>query len=330
MIGVMVLINWDERRMLVRVAKMYYTEGLTQSQIAKRINMSRPSVSKFIQKAFDEGIVEFYIKDETQLSVELENELESKYGLREAIVVPSHEEHDLLIKRQIGKAAASYLVKKLENVHSIGLSWGTALYHMVNEFPYKKIDDLKVVPLVGGLGRQKGELHSNQLTYELAKKVNGRSVFLYAPAIAESKDLQERLINTEDIKKTLEEGKEVDIACVGLGTPFVSSTMVDIGYLDEEDLKILKESGVVGDISSRFVDINGNNVENSINSRVIGISCEDLKNIKEVVGVAYGESKVSAIQAILNGGYLDVLITDDQTAESLLHLDRKKLIREFK
>ncbi|HET7657911.1 MAG TPA: sugar-binding transcriptional regulator [Bacillales bacterium] len=320
----MEVISWDERRMLVRVAKMYYTEGLTQSQIAKKINMSRPSVSKFIQKAFDEKIVEFYIKDETQLSIELENELEKKYDLKEAVVVPSYEQDDLLIKRDIGKAAASYLVKKLEDVSSIGLSWGTALFHMVKEFPYKKIDNLKVVPLVGGLGREKGELHSNQLTYELAKKVNGQSVFLYAPAIAESVDLKERLVHTDDIKKTLDEGKNVDIACVGLGNPFVSSTMVDIGYLNSDDLKVLEESSVVGDISSRFVDMNGNRIDNSINSRVIGIDCDDLKKIKEVVGVAYGESKVRAIQAVLNGGYLDVLITDDQTAESLLHLNRSK------
>lgn len=320
------MINWDERRLLVRVAKMYYIEGLTQSEVAKRINMSRPSVSKIIQKAFDEGIVEFYIKDITQLSVELENELEHKYGLQEAVVVPSYDQqHELLTKQAIGKAAASYLVKRLEHVRSIGLSWGTALYQMVNEFPYKNMSNLKVVPLVGGLGRQKGELHSNQLTYELAKKVNGKSVFLYAPAIAENEDLKERLVNTEDIKKTLDEGKTVDVACVGLGNPFESSTMVDIGYLNNKDLEVLEKSGVVGDISSRFVDMNGNKVENTINNRVIGIEGDDLKDIKEVIGVAYGNNKIRAIQAILNGGYLDVLITDDKTAEALLHLHRTKL-----
>ncbi|HET7616726.1 MAG TPA: sugar-binding domain-containing protein, partial [Bacillales bacterium] len=103
------------------------------------------------------------------------------------------------------------------------------------------------------------------------------------------------------------------------------STMVDIGYLNSDDLKELKQSGVVGDISSRFVDLNGNRVDNSINRRVIGIDCEDLKKIKEVIGIAYGRGKIKAIQAILNGGYLDVLITDDQTAESLLHLNRTKI-----
>ncbi|MGJ9500418.1 sugar-binding domain-containing protein [Actinotignum sp. GS-2025c] len=37
-----------------------------------------------------------------------------------------------------------------------------------------------------------------------------------------------------------------------------------------------------------------------------------------MVGVAYGAEKVAAIEAVLVGGYLDALITDDYTAAALV------------
>ena len=51
---------------------------------------------------------------------------------------------------------------------------------------------------------------------------------------------------------------------------------------------------------------------------MVGISLEQLRALDGVIGVAGGEEKVPAILGALRGGYLNVLITDEATAQAVL------------
>ncbi|SDQ15900.1 DNA-binding transcriptional regulator LsrR, DeoR family [Virgibacillus subterraneus] len=312
------MLNWEERRLMVKVAKLYYFEGWTQAQIAARNNVSRPVISKLLNNAKKEGIVEIYIKDETVQTVELEQTLEKKYGLSEVIVVSTAGFAPDMAKRQLGKTAASYIAKNLKGIKSLGISWGTTLLSLIEEYPYERRDDINIVPIVGGMGSDYVHLHSNQLAFNLAQKMNTSCSYLYAPAMVESDELKERLVNSKDIAHVLERGRNVDMALVGLGNPFKSSTMETIGYLEESDLASLRKAGAVGDISSRFFDAVGKEVDHPLNNRVIGLNLDEIRNIPEVIGIVEGSYKLESIEAALKGGYLNVLITDDRTAQELL------------
>lgn len=313
------MLNDEERRQLVKVVNLYYKEGLTQMEISKRIGVSRPIISKMVQKAKDVGIVEIYIKDESTLTVELEIELEKKFNLKDVIVVAGDEYSEEMMKRKIGLATASFVQKKCTgNVKKLGISWGSTLAAFVKEYPYERRNHIEIIPLVGGMGVEQVHLHSNQLAYELAKKMDATCTYLYAPAFVEKEELRTRLESMADISSVLDKGREVDIAVVGIGNPVKHSTMERIGYLNNKDLEELKSKGAVGDISSRFYDIDGREVDVSLNNRVIGITLEDLKNISLVVGVCEGEHKFESILATLNGGYLDVLVVDEKNAIKLL------------
>jgi DNA-binding transcriptional regulator LsrR (DeoR family) len=172
--------------------------------------------------------------------------------------------------------------------------------------------------LAGGMGSQHVDIHANQLAYELAKKMNAACSYLYVPAFIESEDLKERLVKMNDVKHVLEEGKNVDMALVGLGNPYHDSILKKIGYLNDQDIEEFKKVGAVGDISSRFVNINGEPINHTINERVIGIKLEDINQIKFVIGVAEGMNKVESVLGALNGHYLDVLIIDETTAAAIL------------
>lgn len=311
------MLNWEEKRETVKVAKLYHFDGWTQAQIAKKQGVSRPVISKMLQRARDEGIVEIYIKDESVHTVDLEQKLEKKYGLKEAVVVSTTGFTPDLGKRLIGKAAASYVAKRSEQVKRIGISWGTTLRSLIEEYPYVEHRDIQITPLIGGMGNKYVHLHSNQLAFHFAQKMNASCSYLYAPAMVETDDLKERLVQSKDIAQVLEEGRNVELALVGLGNPLQHSTMETMGYLQEEDIVTLRKAGAVGDISSKFFDALGHGVDHPINNRVIGLTLEEIKNIPEVVGVAQGSHKVLGIEAALKGGYLDVLIVDNQIAEAL-------------
>lgn len=323
------MLNIEERKLIVKICKLYYFESWTQERIAVKFGISRPVVSKLMQKAWDECVVEILIHDDMLETSDLEKEIETAFDLRQVLVVPSRDLNQDLIYSTVGKATANFVLKTMKQLERIGVSWGTTLFHMVKEFPFEKKENLKIIPLVGGMGNDKTEIHSNQIAYELSKKMGVKCESLYAPAVVETEALRDQLIQLPYIATVLEEGRQIDMALVGIGNPFAMSTMEQIGYLNPDVLQELKSMNAVADINSRFIDHNGELCNHPINNKVIGIELEHLKNVKMVIGIAVGLHKIDSILAALKGKYVHVLITDELTASGLVaRLKESKSVME--
>ena len=87
------------------------------------------------------------------------------------------------------------------------------------------------------------------------------------------------------------------------------------------ELQTLQQRGAVGDINLRYFDKYGQQIESDLDDRVIGLSLEEIHAIDIVVGVAGGAAKVPAILGALRGNLINVLVTDQQTAVSILASD---------
>ncbi len=308
---------------MIKVAKLYYFEGWTQTEISKKINKSRPIISRLLKQAKETNIVEVYVKDESIHTVQLERIIEREYKLTEAIVVSStNYGHDMTI-RDLGKAAAAYVQRKLDSIKSIGISWGESVHSFVEAFDYIEKKHIHVTPLIGGMGQNFVDYHSNHLTFQLAQKLNTTSSYLYAPAMVDNEDLRNRIIYSRDVEEVLTKGKNVDLAIVGVGNPHNSATMNKMGYLNEEEQKSLLKSNAIGDINSKFYDANGNEVEHSLNNRTIGIDLQDLKRIPEVLAIVSGTYKVESLDVALRSNFLTTLILDEVTARALVKLQKE-------
>ena len=104
-----------------------------------------------------------------------------------------------------------------------------------------------------------------------------------------------------------------------------NATTLKSGILSKNDLLYLKLKGAIGDILCHFIDKDGNLVDSNIESRLITTPLDKLRSLKNVIGVAAGDDKVDAIKAVMNGGYIDILITDESTALQLLENKPKSL-----
>jgi DNA-binding transcriptional regulator LsrR (DeoR family) len=312
------MLGLEDRRQLVRIANLYYVEGWTQGQIAKKIGVSRPFICRLLQKAKESGIVEVYIKDESILAIELEQQIKNTYKLKDVIVVSTDGLAPEMVKKAVGQAGSYYLSKNFGDTKQIGISWGTTLSELVKEYPFEQREEVNIVPLVGGIGTHHVEIHANQLAYELARKMNGTCSYLYAPAIVETQELKDYLLEIPDIAMVLEKGKIVDIALISIGNPYTGSTMRALGYLQDDDLQQFRQMGVVGDIASRFFDKWGDVINHPFNDKVIGLALEQLKQIKNVIAVVEGTHKIESLSAALKGEYIDVLIIDEQSASILI------------
>ena len=80
-------------RFLIKVAELYYRDGLSQQEIAKKLHTSRTSISRALIQARNEGYVQIRIQYPEQSDLALERKLEEKYGLTEALIaVPAYEQ----------------------------------------------------------------------------------------------------------------------------------------------------------------------------------------------------------------------------------------------
>lgn len=307
-----------EEKEFVRVATMYYEEGMTQAEIAKKVGVSRSLISKILLDAKKAGIVEIFINSKNVYTINLERKLEIKYDLKRVIVVDTSEIENNEVKKTISREAALYLKEISKNVSSIGISWGESLRGLVNHYPYTNQSNITVFPLIGGMGDDYIDIHSNQLCFDLARKMRAKAKYLYAPALVSNERIKKELENNPTIHAVFEESKSVDIALVGLSSPFKDSTMVKIGYLNQEDLDELTDKNVVGDINSRFFDNSGKEADCSINHNVLGINLNEIESIPTVMTIAYGDEKFDAIKVALNKKLINVLVTTDTIANKLL------------
>jgi DNA-binding transcriptional regulator LsrR (DeoR family) len=310
----------EETRLLVKVSKLYYEEGLSQDDIILRLNLSRPKISRLLHQARDEGIVRITVAAPQHLFPDLEAGLEKRFSLLEAVVVETHAgDAQESILRELGLSAAAYLERSVRPGSTLGISWGTTLHSMVDKLPSIHVPGVKVVQIIGGLGQPEAGSHSSDLCHRLARAVGGQLTLLPAPGIVASQPARDVLLTDPYVQRAVEMFGSLDIAFVGIGDPGPESVLMRDGVIISwDELNLLLHKGAVGDIALRFFDARGCPVASDIDNRVIGITLEQLAQVRRVVGVAGGPAKFQAIQGALRGRLINVLITDSVTAERLL------------
>lgn len=307
-----------DNTLLYKIAKAYYEDGLTQDQIGKRFGLSRIKISRLLQQARQSRVVQITITPPMDSFGDLERELEAAYGLDEVIVVSSAGEAQSDVVPRLGAAAANYLARCLGDQQVLDLSWGTTLLAMVEALAPQNLPDLRVVQMLGGLGRPESETYGADLTMRMAQTLGARMRLVPAPGIVSSKLVRDALLQDVNIADTLALAARADLAVVGIGAPQPGAVVMQTGILTETDLAELKALGAVGDIALRFFDADGRPIEHPINDRIIGLDLNQIKAIPHVVGVAGGQGKYEVVRGAVRGKLLDVLITDEFTAVRLL------------
>ncbi len=311
-------------RLLSKVSTLYYTKEFTQQEIANRLELSRPKVSRLLKQAKDHGIVQIIVSYPEGNFIKLETNIEQKYGLNEVIIVDSSQEQsdmaNKLLKTQLGSAAAKYLARTVTDGDIIGVTWGTTLQAMVDKMPPVQTNNCHVVQMLGGIGPPEAKAHAMDISRRLSQSLNSGLTLLQSPGIVDSPEIREVLINDRRVKSALALFPEMNKAYVGIGAISTNGVLQkENGDISNDVQQELLNSHAVGDIGLNFFDIDGNLIETSFRERFIGMTLKQLKEVNTVVGIAGGDEKFDAIKGALHGNYIDVLITDQHTAGRLAH-----------
>ena len=309
----------EHHRLLYRIAQAYYVDELTQREIAERFSLSRPKVSRMLQRGRDEGVIDIILVPPPGELADLERRLEKRYGLEEVcLVASSNPRSPSVVSRELGPAAADCLLRSLRERQVLAMSWGSTLKALIDALPTRSWPNVQVVQMLGGLGDPTAESHGVDLTYRMAEALGAKPRPVLSPGLVPDKGVRDALLGDPHVRGTLGLAAGADVAVVGIGVPAPGSVVMQAGILTDHQVNDLKAHGAVGDVALRFIDADGNPIHHELNDRTIALEIDQIKAIPRVIGVAGGIAKLHVIRAALRGGLVDVLVTDQSTAQALL------------
>jgi DNA-binding transcriptional regulator LsrR (DeoR family) len=307
-------------RLITKVARMYHERGIRQTEIAETLHISQARVSRLLKRATELGIVRTVVAAAPGVHTELEEALEDRYGLAEAVVVDVEGSNEDVIAA-LGSVGATYLETTLTGRERIGISsWSQTLLAVVDRMrPFRLPGAESVVQLMGGVGNSSVQTQGNRLLTEFARLVGATATFVPAPALVGNRTMREGLLNDAAMESISKEWPRLTMVLAGIGSLPPSPLLRASGNAaDLADQDRLHAAGAVGDVCLRFFDSAGTLVPSDLDDRVVGIDADTLRSIPRRIGIAGGQSKHKAIHAAVRGGWVSVLITDTGTAAALL------------
>lgn len=311
--------DYDENYLdfLVRVAWLYYKEGLTQANVAKRLNTTRARIIKALNVALAESLVEINLRHPRYNLLALETQLVDAFGIDDAVIVPTPEDASHL-KKSLAQACALYLQRTLQDGDVVGAAWGSTVHGVAEYLPPMALKNISVVMLLGGLSTAINEFNPNDTSRLLAEKLSARCFYMPVPAVVGSAELKDFLLRDSLIQAAFEMARYANRLLVGIGDTTYEARLLRTGFIDAPSLHKLCARGAVGDLLARYFDAQGKRVGHEMDGRIMGLDLDDLKERNNVIAVAGGPAKVDAVLGALRGGYVDIIVTDEVSASAVL------------
>jgi deoxyribonucleoside regulator len=338
-------------RLLVKVVQLYHLQGLNQDQIGRQLGVSRSKVSRMLKEARERGLVEISIHYPARFSLDLERKLEAELGLREAVVVNAGGVAGGQTLGPVAGAAADYLLRMLRPGDVLGVSGGETVALTAQVMPASIVEQVSVVQLgtgVATLGERVGH-SSAEVALQSAQKLGGmdRLALIPIPSLLDDESIRDALLRDTGVRQAMAVLASCTVALVGIGAletiarPSGESSAPNGAAeeasgvparpgrrrprpVGEDELAELRNAGAVGEICTRYFDIDGQPSVTSLNRRMVGLGLEQVRAMPLVIGVASGRQKAAAILGAVRGGYVKSLVTDDVTATQVLALARSR------
>jgi DNA-binding transcriptional regulator LsrR (DeoR family) len=296
------------------VARRYYLEGATKSEIAAELGLSRFKVARLLDEARAAGVVRIELVSPGKIDLDLSVDLAKAYGLRHCVVVGGPEDDEELLRTTLGRAAAELVTEIVETGDVLGLAWARSLMPMRTSVG--RLARCDVVQLTGALSLPHDE-SPVELVRDVARSSAGQGFFYYAPMILPDAATARVLRTQPEVARAVEKFSAVTKAVVGVGAWRKGLSTVADALTDQERQRI-HDLGVRGELSGIQLDAEGTPVATELTPRLIAIEAAQLRNVPEVIGVVYGAPKAAAVHAAVRGAFVTSLVTHPTMARELL------------
>lgn len=308
---------------LVEIARAYYEQGHDQSMIARSMGISRSQVSRYLTRARELNLVQIRVVAPDDRMSSLESALRKSFpGLRDAVVTPAFHTLPEVLRKAIGRTAASYFQGFIRPGIKICIGSGRSLREMVNYLKPGVIPNISIIQAMGNVGHEAMQIDFNELALAAARAFNARVIYVNAPAILGSGSVKEVIKDNPTINQALNLARSADIYVFGVGSMESDIIFTRNNMIKPDGLEKLRATGAIGDICARFFNIDGDEIESDFSDRIVGIQLSDLMKSNSTFCVAGGSDKVLPLIGAMRGGFIKHLVTDEQTAGAIIEFSK--------
>ena len=300
-----------------RAGWLYYVAGNTQEEIAAKLGISRQSAQRLVSLSVSEGLIKVRLDHPIGRCMDLAARLKSRFALDLVEVVPS-DPASASTTIGVAEAGAAEIERWLKRSDPVVMAIGTGrtLKAAVEQLMPMECPHHKVVSLTGNIAPDGSAAYYNVI-FNIADSVKARSFPMPLPVIASSARERELLHAQPMIQPTLALAARADVTFIGVGEIGPEAPLFLDGFITEAELKALQKAGAVGEVCGWAFDADGRLIEGQTNERVASAPIPSRES-SLVVAIAKGRKKLPGIRAVVNRRLANGLITDEQTAESLL------------
>lgn len=308
----------QQHELMLRAAWLYHVEGLTQAEIGERLSLTRRRVNELLASALEDGHVRISFSSPLAGNIELEAKLRDRFGLSDAVVVPTPAD-PRLIHSVIGRGAA-FLLDRLISARkprSIGVGWGSTMRETVRHLSKANEPELEVLSMLGGLTRGL-EINTFETVRSFAQVLNARCTYFVAPIYADSSQSRDVIISQSVFQTTFRQIHEVDVSYLTCGDVTPESLLVRYGLPQGIGAEELTAAGAVGDLLGRFLNDAGEPIDHPLNRQVLSPEFDAYQRIPHRIIAAGGSHKRAILLATARAGLATTIVTDAESAKSLL------------
>ena len=285
-------------------------------RVQNLVSVSVPGVTITEEGVDIQNRLKDYVMESKGLD-EIERILMEELGYSKVIIVPGDMDLDPNVKKELGRACASYVSGLLHPKDIIALTGGSTIKAFVSAFPTKEeYRDIVLVPARGSLGKNL-DLQSNTLVASLAEKLSATYRLLNVPDNISRKTL-EAFRQEQEIMEVVDMISRATILVVGIGR---ADEMAQRRGMSEEDINNLINLGALGEAFGTYFARNGKIVKKAV---ALGMNIEDAKEIPHLIAISGGSSKGEAIASVRFENRNAALITDEGAARDVVKVIRSR------
>lgn len=310
----------DRLRSAYDAALLHFVQGETMETVARRLGVSRSTVSRLISLAREEGLVRISLHPPSQSSDSLSTKLSSIFSADVHVVPVSPSATDVRRLDAVATVAGALISDLVGPGTTLGIAWGTTVSAVAEHLTPKDAPGSQVVQLNGAANPSTtGIPYAGEIIEKFSRALGATAHHFPVPAFFDYPETREAMWRERSVAAVRKLQQSADIALFGVGSfnSPLASHVYSGGYLSAEEIIHLRDEGVVGDICTVLMRPDGTYEDIDLNRRATGPTPKELQAIPRRMCVAAGASKVRPLHGALTSGAVTDLVIDEGAAWKL-------------
>jgi DNA-binding transcriptional regulator LsrR (DeoR family) len=297
------------------VARLYFLESKSKSEIADELGISRFKVARILDEARDSGVVRIEISMPAGIDDALSEQVRKAFGLRHVVAVETGDANETRLRRVLAQTATALVSELVTETDVLGVGYGRTLTIMAETMD--SLARCPVVQLTGALLGVNAEENSVELVRQISARNGGPAFPMYTPQVLPDAKTAATLRRQPEVAEAHRRFSTVTKAVVAVGSWNPPASQLYDALPPKERAALVKR-GVTAEICATLLDANGTTVAQDFSDRCISISGDQLRAIDDVIAVAGGRNKTAAVRSVLLSGHAKSLVTDTALAAELI------------